>query len=286
MSEHVCPICQDKLDDTRIFTPCIHGFHKKCLIQHLLVVEESENYFYDPERKVPCPICRNDIHIITHELRDNNEYKQAKANSNNNNNNNAPVNNLNLPAMISTIIGFNEENANSVNFENLRNMAGTERMPARTVTNSFRDIFNRESHNFTNFIRHDINTSNVPIRGPLNLWATIQPAAQIAAQIAAQPVNTAPQTNTAQPVNTAPQSNTAQPVNRLLLSLPNDLTNFISSYNRYMPYNTVATSRENTRPVDTETLDYIISTIYYEEANEQPNEQPNEESNDPSDDLY
>ena len=109
------------------------------------------------------------------------------------------------------------------------------------------------------------------------MWATIQPAAQPAAQ----PVNTAQQSNTAQPVNTEPQSNTAQPVNRLLLSLSNDLTNFISSYNRYMPYNTVATSRENTRPVDTETLDYIISTIYYEEANERPNE----ESNDLSDDL-
>jgi hypothetical protein len=181
MSEHICPICQDKLDETRIFTPCIHGFHKKCLIQHLLVVEESENYFYDPERKIPCPICRNDMHIITAELRDSIDYKNAKNTSSSstglsnnfmsfndpsmynmtlNEPSNDPLNirltnvlrngrltGINIPSMNYTT--FNEPANEPLNISSLRNITGNERLEARNL----------------NHLTNRPNNSNLFIRG-------------------------------------------------------------------------------------------------------------------------
>jgi len=49
-----CPICQDKLNDSRVL-PCIHSFCLKCLQQH------CRNKL--PGDEVPCPVCRHEFQI-------------------------------------------------------------------------------------------------------------------------------------------------------------------------------------------------------------------------------
>jgi hypothetical protein len=246
MSEHICPICQDKLDNTRIYTPCIHGFHKKCLIQHLLVVEQSDNYFYDAEHKVPCPICRNDIHIITHELRQEEEYKNSNQENRQYNRqtqwNVDPINNLFSIGSYNRFIG--NRNNPSINIQ--ENSQSNQENSQSNQENSQSDQENSQSNqeNQRNIITDDrfsllynifsigrLNSGNMLYNQPAQ--QTNQPAQQTN-QPAQQTNQPAQQTNQpAQQVNrTAQQTNqpaqqTNQPAQQVNQPAPQDIDNYL-----------------------------------------------------------
>ena len=290
--EHMCPICQDKLDENRIFTPCIHGFHKNCLIQHLLVVEESENYFYDAERKIPCPICRNDINAIAAELRADQEYKNTSTGRQNINRASYSADELGRMFNLTVLDPLRRRiAANNLNTAATASTSTSTSTSTPAATPAMPNIV--WSHTYFEEPRESnpININNImQLLGNERLQSR---------QLLTQPFTSA-QTPAQLPAQTPSQ------IQQTNITLIENLANFISSYNRYVPYfNSIrhnvgiedvlnaansanpansansanpanpANSANSANPVHTETLDEILSIIYADDLDNDNNSSNN-----------
>ena len=106
-NNHICSICQEELDNTRIYTPCIHGYHDNCIKTY--ITTQITNY-----KELVCPDCRTDIKDLVIDMGYDVSYL---------NNGNVPNNNFNN---LMDLIGmFRDHNQFLFNAERSPNLPST-----------------------------------------------------------------------------------------------------------------------------------------------------------------